>query len=136
MKVIVCVDDGMGMLFNHRRQSQDSALRDRILKLTEGKHLWMNHYSAKQFDLTVTPQINVDDSFLTEAIDGDYVFVETEQLEHYAQWIEEIVLYRWNRKYPSDLKFDLDLTSWKLNSTDEFAGHSHDKITEEVYIHG
>lgn len=136
MKAIVCVDDGLGMLFNHRRQSRDSVLRDRILKLTDGKRLWMNHYSAKQFDLTVTPQINVDDSFLSEAINGDYVFVETERLAPFAQWIEEIILYRWNRKYPADLKLDLDLTEWTLHSTEEFVGHSHEKITEEVYVHG
>lgn len=136
MKVIVCVDDGMGMLFNRRRQSQDSVLRERVLKLTDGKRLWMNHYSAKQFDLAAAPQINVDDSFLTEALVDDYAFVETESLAHYAQWIEEITLYRWNRKYPSDLKFDLDLTTWKLIKTNEFAGHSHEKITEEVYHHG
>lgn len=133
MKIIVCVDDSMGMLFNKRRQSQDSVLRERILKLTEGKHLWMNHYSAKQFDTASAPQINVDDSFLTEAVEGDYALVETEALQTYVPWIEQIVLYRWNRKYPSDLKFDIDLSGWVLRSSEDFAGHSHEKITEEVY---
>ena len=31
MIVIACVDDRMGMLFNRRRQSQDAALRQRLL---------------------------------------------------------------------------------------------------------
>ena len=49
MKIIVCVDNQNGMMFNHRRQSQDRALRKRILELTGGKKLWMNAYSQKQF---------------------------------------------------------------------------------------
>lgn len=72
MKAIVCVDDGLGMLFNHRRQSQDVVLRERILGYTAGSKLWMNHYSEKQFDTENAPQINVDDSFLAEAVEGDY----------------------------------------------------------------
>ena len=39
MTLIVCVDDNMGMLFNHRRQSKDVVVRERILKQAEGKHL-------------------------------------------------------------------------------------------------
>lgn len=49
MKIIVCVDNQNGMMFNHRRQSQDRVLRKRILELTGGKKLWMNAYSQKQF---------------------------------------------------------------------------------------
>lgn len=49
MKIIVCVDNQNGMMFNHRRQSQDRVLKKRILELTGGKKLWMNAYSQKQF---------------------------------------------------------------------------------------
>ena len=49
MKIIVCVDNQNGMMFNHRRQSQDRVLRKRILELTGGEKLWMNAYSQKQF---------------------------------------------------------------------------------------
>ena len=68
MTLIVCVDDNMGMLFNHRRQSKDVVVRERILKQAEGKHLWMNHYSAKQFDPEAL--INADESFMNEAARG------------------------------------------------------------------
>ena len=49
MIIIAAVDDRNGMMFNHRRQSQDKVLREKILSLTAGKLLWMDHYSAKQF---------------------------------------------------------------------------------------
>lgn len=36
MNLIVCVDDGCGMAFHHRRQSRDRVLREQILRLTAG----------------------------------------------------------------------------------------------------
>lgn len=134
MIVITCIDDDMGMLFNNRRQSKDSVLRARILDKSAGHKLWMNHYSAKQFEGDETPQVNVEEDFLLEATPGDYCFVETQPLQAYEKWIEKLILYRWNRKYPSDLKFDLDLRGWKLLESTDFPGNSHDKITEEVYV--
>ena len=52
--------------------------------------------------------------------------------------IEKIILYRWNRKYPADFRFDINLedSEWKLAETREFTGSSHEKITEEVYVRG
>ncbi len=34
MILIVCVDDNKGMMFNHRRQSQDRVLRRHILDMS------------------------------------------------------------------------------------------------------
>ena len=47
--------------------------------------------------------------------------------------IEEIYLYRWNRDYPADVYFPVDLSMWKCVETKEFAGSSHEKITRERY---
>ena len=49
MIVITCLDQKNGMMFNHRRQSQDSVLREHVAKLVANVPLWMNHYSASQF---------------------------------------------------------------------------------------
>lgn len=134
MILIVCLDDDNGMLFNRRRQSQDRLLRKHLIALTAGKKLWMNHYSAKQFESDYE-QINVDDSFMLEATDGDYCFAEDIDATQYEKWIEQIIVYRWNRKYPSDLQFNISLTDghWKKIKTEDFVGSSHEKITMEVY---
>jgi len=135
MIIIACVDDNMGMMFNHRRQSQDRVLRERILDATKGGKLWMNHYSAKQFSENDAPQINVDDNFISEAGDGEYCFAEDCDVTPYLRWVEKIILYRWNRRYPLDQTFPIGLSAggWKLIHTEEFAGSSHGKITEEIY---
>ena len=78
----------------------------------------------------------MDDDFLQEAVDGDYCFVEDTALKPYERWIEKIIVFRWNRAYPADQHFDIDLCggNWKLSTSDDFAGHSHERITMEVYL--
>ncbi len=135
MIIIACVDDNMGMMFNHRRQSQDRVLRERILEVTKGSKLWMNHYSAKQFSESAAPQINVDDNFMSEAGDGEYCLVEDCDVTPYLRWVEKLILYRWNRRYPSDQTFSIDLSAgvWKLVQSEDFTGSSHERITQEIY---
>jgi hypothetical protein len=134
MILIVCVDDEMGMLFNKRRQSQDKILRERILSMTVNSRLWTNEYTARQFELDIAPQINIDDNFMSEALMGEYCFAENIDVSVYERSIEKIVLFKWNRIYPSDLRFNIDMTKWMLVETSEFSGSSHDKIVMEVYV--
>ena len=134
MKLIVCVDDRFGMLFNKRRQSKDLALRQDILKLTHNGTLWMNSYSAAQFE-GIAGNICVDEEFLDKANRGDFCFVENADIAQYAQRISSVILYRWNRAYPSDLQFPVELFEgrWHKESSINFSGTSHETITREVY---
>ena len=147
MKIIVCVDNQNGMMFNHRRQSQDRVLRKRILELTGGKKLWMNAYSQKQFlqgnmpkeqeqsgQLGQSGQIQADETFLEKAGPGEPCFVEDRSVAPFAGRVERVVLYRWDRAYPADLYWDLSLEGWTLARREEFPGFSHEIITKEVYI--
>lgn len=134
MIIVVCLDDHNGMLFNRRRQSQDSCLRGRVLELCGEKLLWMNAYSAGQFS-EAAPNIRVAENFLEKAGAGEYCFVENTDMTAAAAWAEGLVIYRWNRTYPSDVKFPTELFSDKMRlvSTEDFAGSSHERITQEVY---
>lgn len=135
MILIAFVDDSGGMMFNHRRQSRDSVALARILDMTTGSTLWMNEYSAPLFTEYSAPQIQVDAQFLDKAGPEDYCFVESVEIAPYLLFIEKIILFHWNRAYPSDMKFPINLDSgkWRLVSTEDFPGSSHDKITVEVY---
>lgn len=150
MKIIVCIDDNNGMMFNKRRQSKDSVLRQHILAETNGSTLWLNSYSASQFEesennslVTIRDStaigknsLIIDENFLEKAGETDFAFVENLSLKEYENKISQIIIYKWNRKYPADFRFDIDVTndSWKLSTTENFAGSSHDNITKEVYI--
>ena len=45
-----------------------------------------------------------------------------------------MIVFKWNRVYPKDFEFELDLSKWKLAESSEFKGSSHDNITMEVYV--
>ena len=110
MILIVCVDDHNGLMFNPRRPTQARVLRADILELTDGKKLWMNAYSRKQFAESDAEKILVDETFLDAAGDGEFCFVENADVSGCVERIEEIYLYRWNRDYPAEVYFPVDLS--------------------------
>lgn len=134
MIAIVCVDDKNGMMFNHRRQSQDRVLREHVLQEAKDAAIWMNAYSAKQFADVNPSRLKVCEDFLEQAGNGEICFVEDRDLRPYLDRTEGIILYQWNRVYPADFRFEVDLSSWKLEETEDFSGSSHEKITRERYI--
>lgn len=131
MYYIFCIDERGGRLFLKRRQSQDRALRERLLTLTAGHTLWMSAYSAKQF--TEGGEFVIDDDYLQKAGEDDYCFVEDKGFD--LSKCKGIVLYNWNRHYPSDVTWDIDLEAegFVRTSQIDFAGHSHETITETIY---
>lgn len=133
MIAALCIDDNCGMLFNRRRQSQDRALRADLLREAAGGPVWMNEYSAKQFQ--ENPQnLRVAPDFLAQAGPGELCFVEDLDLTGWVEKLEGIIIYRWNRTYPADFRFTLPLEGWRLARAGEFTGSSHERITKEVYI--
>ena len=134
MKVIVCLDDFDGMMFNHRRQSRDRTVIADIAEMIGDSPLYMCTYSATLFE-DVTSTSRVMDDFLDHAKRGDWCFVEDRSLTPYAAEIDTVVVYRWNRHYPSDFIFDLDLETcgFCLKDRAEFSGYSHEMITKEIF---
>ena len=132
MILIYCIDERNGLLFNNRRQSRDRLLIERVMSFANGK-MFINEFSKKLFDGYC---VTVSDEFLEMAKDGDYCFVENADAD--IRKAEKVILYKWNKHYPSDKKFTFDLKKegFTLVSTDNFKGSSHDKITEEVYVKG
>ena len=139
MVVYVALDDNNGMMFNYRRQSQDKLLRKDLLEDCADSKLWISNYSADQFSSDfpsgLPNNILVDDDFLRKADVNDCCFVEEFPLSFHLNKIHKIVIYKWNRVYPADFYFDLDLSidNWVNTSTSEFVGTSHEKITKEVW---
>lgn len=129
MQVIITVENRNGMLFNHRRVSRDQKVSERILAYCKEKKLWMNAYSAKLFENN--PQIRVSETFLEQK--DAICFVEDQDVTPYLPEIDTIILFHWNRDYPANFFFTVDLSEWNRIHQEEFAGKSHEKITMEVY---
>ena len=134
MKIIVCLDDNGGMMFNHRRQSRDKAVIADILQMSEGKRLYVDEYSEKLFSDAVG-LYTVSHDMLDEASREDICFVENKSLSGIIDKVDEIVIYGWNRVYPADLYFDVDPKDegFTLVESCDICGNSHEKITREIF---
>ena len=122
-------------MFNHRRQSRDRTVVADIIASAESGVLYLAPYSEKLFLDTGATYVS-DDEFLWMASAEDLCFVEDRHLSSVADRIEEVTVYRWNRNYPTDFSFDLDLSAlgFCLRETTEWEGYSHDKITKEIFV--
>ena len=134
MKIVVCVDDLGGMCFNRRRVSRDRVVLADVSKDLGGGFLYAAEYSRALLSECKVP-LMVSDDFLDAASANDTCFLEERGLFGYEEKIDAMTVYRWNRRYPSDLKLDVtpeDL-GLQLVSTEELVGYSHERITKEVY---
>ena len=133
MIAVICIDDRGGMSFNRRRQSQDRLLRQDLLREAGSRPVWMSGYSLRPFP---SPPANLRpaEDFYRRAGAGELCFFEnTDPVPHLAS-AEGLILYHWNRVYPSDLRLPLPLEGWTMSRREEFPGSSHERITKEVFI--
>ena len=131
MKLIVCLSDDNGMMFNHRRQSRDRVLTEDLLKSVGQSRLFVMPYSVSLFGENL-PNLIVSEDPLNDAGERDFCFLETHSPTSDKN-VSELIVYHWNRHYPSDTPFLLDMTPFSLVSVTEFAGFSHEKITKEIW---
>ncbi len=132
MKIIVCLDDDNGMLFNNRRQSRDRAVVEDIISNLQNEKLLISPFSEKLFE-EYSENVTVDAEFLKKAADCDICFVENESLNGFEN-ITEVTVYRWNRLYPADFSCDINFSDFGFVSETEFKGNSHDKITKQIFV--
>lgn len=127
MTLYLCLDDRNGLQFNHRRQSRDSALLEDLRSRLTGK-LLIDPFSEKLIREAEIPYV------LPPETAAD-CFLEDVPSEELLAQTNKIVIYRWNRLYPSDVKWEPDLAAlgFVLEETTDFPGTSHEKITREVY---
>ncbi len=129
MWYIVCVDDRMGLLFGGRRLSRDRVQMARMRQAIGERSLYALPFSASLFgEGNVT--ILSDASLRPE---NGALFVEDRDPTPLLQKGDTLIVYRWGRHYPSDLRMSADLSTYRLLSSVAFAGSSHEEMLEEMY---
>ena len=128
---IGCLDLKNGMFFNNRRQSQDKLLRKDILQMTKNSKLWMTQYTREQFEREKN-FFAITENYFDEAGDEEYCFYEN--IHPVQSRMSRIIVYRWDKVYPADYRMKIRPEQFRLESTLEFQGYSHEKITKEVYV--
>ena len=127
MTLYICLDDRSGLQFNKRRQSRDSAVLEDIRSQCSG-NLLIEPFSEKLIREAGIPYV------LAPETGNDY-FAENIPSEEMLKNTNKLIIYRWNRHYPSDIRWEPDLAAlgFALKETFEFPGTSHEKISREVY---
>ena len=132
MTCYVCLDDKNGMRFNHRRQSRDAmVLADMQAQISDV--LTIDPASEALIAEARIPYAIAPDA-LTELPEDAHFFLEFRNARE-ALVADTLVVYRWNRHYPADARWDVAFSEegYALTETSEFPGKSHDTITKEVY---
>ncbi len=135
MKLIICIDERKGMMFNNRRQSRDSVIIGDIIKSYRGgldERFLISEYSEALFENS-SLEYKVKRNPMKSAKETDTCFIEDTWDTDYEDKIEELVIYNWNRHYPADSYFHMNLEGFTLVKTEELVGSSHEKITKEIY---
>jgi len=129
MTVYLCLDDRGGMLFNGRRQSRDAAV---LADMAAGGMLTIDVFSEKLLAAAGIAYTLAGENPSEDAC----FFNEVRRPEDLLPMAETLVVYRWNRLYPSDVRWDGQPSDYgfNLSETSEFPGKSHEKITKEVYV--
>lgn len=129
MIAILCLDENFGMMFNSRRQTMDSVVRADIMNTYD--KVIMSEYSKSQFEEIFHDRIDEVSSF--QYIKDGVLFVEDVEIDDYSIF-DTIVVYYWNKKYPSDLRFDESILNRYDNiESTRIKGSSHDEIDRVVY---
>ena len=133
MRIIVCLDDYGGMLFNSRRQSRDRVLIADVMQDMGEKKICILAYSELLFADYAGRYTVVED--FASLPDDSVCFVENVDVSPFLESISAVTVYNWNRVYPRDFVFDINLEKegFSLMSSHEFAGYSHENIRKEVY---
>ena len=128
MKIIICLDDNNGMLFNNRRQSRDSIVLEDIFKDLAGAPLNIFPFSQKLF-----ASFNDKTTVCSSLSENNVYFIEDIDIKPYEAQIKEIVVYKWNRVYPADFYCEIDFSAFNVADQAELQGSSHEKITKIIY---
>lgn len=134
MNLIFCIDERNGLLFNHRRLSKDKFLINHICEYTKNATLWISTYSKSLFENSSLKSIKICDDMLQYASRNDFCFIEDISVNVNSISIDKIIIYNWNRKYPADTFFNINLDKYEKVSEKDIIGFSHEKITEKIYL--
>ena len=127
--LIVCISNNNGMMFNNRRQSRDRLLLEKLCTDYQNERIIIHEYSKRLFEglpVEVTTEVCVNDATS---------FVEDPDLSPCEAIFDKIIVVRWNRDYPADKFFNVDMSAYECVNREDFIGKSHDEILIETYVY-
>ena len=126
------LDDKNAVTFAGKRQSKDIKVAQKMCEFMSGTPLAIKAKSANFFEGVDIPLVTVD-NFVDCREDTPTAFCEEIPSQEVLDNALVLIVFRWNRNYPSLTNERLNLDGYSKTFVEEFAGNSHEKITVEVY---
>ncbi len=126
MITAIVTDPEGGFSYKGKRIAQDRTVRRKILGLAP--KIYMSEYTASQYLEADRDHISITEH---PPIDDEAVYYL--EAGHIPENTHMLMIYRLDASYPSDTRIVPDPRDWELMDTEEFAGHSHKKVTLERY---
>ena len=125
MTLILWTGKNGELLFNHRRCSRDRAVIADIFSTYAPAQLCVSPYSSPLFPgARIIHQLS--------EVGEDVLFLEDLPLLPALETAKTVIVYRFDRIYPADVKLQLP-ADYVLTQCRCFSGHSHETISREVY---
>lgn len=133
MTSIITLDTNNGLLFNKRRLSQDKVVTADIISQASGTNLYVTPYSYKLFP-EGTPCTPLNNPY-TLADKQAVIFAEDINPVKYIDIIDTFVVYLWNKEYPSDVRFNVNLQElgFRVTNRVDFSSNTHPNITRLIF---
>ena len=125
LKIIITLDDKYGYSLFGKRLSKDRRLIQDMLSSFD--RIYTTEYSAHIIGSSGKVICPIPDDIANDAV----LFLEATDIPD--EKADQLIVYRWNRHYPSDRKYIPEEHGWKKQSSSDFQGYSHKKITKEIY---
>ena len=122
---VVAVDDDGWISFNGRPCSRDRMVMEELSEVvTDGVGVFFVNFNGAAEAATR----------LLRAGCGGIFYVESVDPVRFVGWYDAVVVYRWNTRYPGDVRCTVNTGAYVHAGTEDFAGHSHERITREIYL--
>lgn len=131
--VVICLCDNNGMTFFGKRQSRDRLLIEDLCANAKSP-IYIESYSLPLFE-GKEDLVRVVNKIPDDVPAGGLIFSERVSPEPFISDVAGLIIYRWGRKYPADVRFNLDPESVGFSKAYELelVGSSHEKITKGVF---
>lgn len=127
MNIIICIEKNKGISFNNRRLSKDKKIIDDIVKNYD---VVGNKYTQAMFE---EYGLTIKEKKIKNATKKDlYYFIEDDSINS-IDCINNLIIYDFNRNYPSDVKLIINLENFILIEEFKIEGTSHKEIIKKVY---
>ena len=135
MILIFTLDDNNATQFCGKRQSTDSEVATHILDFANNAPIYMKEKSKSFFNTAIRScsQFVFVDNF-NDVPEDAVCFIEEVVSDEILNKVDLMLVYRWNRVYPSVVKDRLNLDDYTKHFIESFKGSSHNQITTELYM--